>query len=91
MWKNVPFWLWKVQNGTSSLQREMERPSKQVAWGEEKFVVTEISPPPNRKGSDIIRWGKKGDGKFHIKEAYQEATGLDNKAKNPLWSKVWNP
>ena len=34
------FWLWKVKNGTSSLHREMERPSKKVAWGEEKFVVT---------------------------------------------------
>jgi hypothetical protein len=41
MWKNVFFWLWKVQKGTSSLHREMERPSKQVAWGEEKFVVTD--------------------------------------------------
>jgi hypothetical protein len=40
MWKNVTFWLWKVQKGTSSLHRKMERPSKQVAWGEEKFVVT---------------------------------------------------
>jgi hypothetical protein len=40
MWKNVFFWLWKVQKGTSSLHREMERPSKQVAWGEAKFVVT---------------------------------------------------
>jgi hypothetical protein len=34
------FWLWKVQKGTSSLHREMERPSKQVAWGEEKFSIT---------------------------------------------------
>jgi hypothetical protein len=40
MWKNVIFWLWKVQKGTSSLHREMERPSKQFAWGEENFVVT---------------------------------------------------
>jgi hypothetical protein len=23
------------------MHREMERPSKQVAWGEEKFVVTD--------------------------------------------------
>jgi hypothetical protein len=42
MWKNVLFLLWKVQKGTSSLHREMERPSKQVAWGEAKFVVTMI-------------------------------------------------
>jgi hypothetical protein len=27
--------------GTSSLHREMERPSKQVAWGEEKFSITD--------------------------------------------------
>jgi hypothetical protein len=27
------FWLWEVQKGTSSLHREMERPSEQVAWG----------------------------------------------------------
>jgi hypothetical protein len=40
VWKNILFWLWKVQEGTSSLHREMERPFKQVAWGEEKFVVT---------------------------------------------------
>jgi hypothetical protein len=40
MWKNVLFWLWKVKNGTSSLHRNIERPSKQVAWGEEKFAIT---------------------------------------------------
>jgi hypothetical protein len=28
------------KNGTSSLHREMERPSKQVSWSEAKFVVT---------------------------------------------------
>jgi hypothetical protein len=38
MWKNVLFWLWKVKKGTSSLHREMEIPSKQVAWGEVKLV-----------------------------------------------------
>jgi hypothetical protein len=26
--------------GTSSMDREMEIPSKQVAWGDEKFVIT---------------------------------------------------
>jgi hypothetical protein len=36
----VLFLLWKVQKGTSSLHKEMERPSNKVAWGEEKFVVT---------------------------------------------------
>jgi hypothetical protein len=40
MWKSVLFWLWKVQKGTSSLHREMERPSKQVSWGEAKFAIT---------------------------------------------------
>jgi hypothetical protein len=35
------FWLWKVQKGTSSLHREMKSPSKQVAWGEAKFAVTD--------------------------------------------------
>jgi hypothetical protein len=33
------FWLWKVQKRTLSLHREMERPSKQVVWGEEKFAI----------------------------------------------------
>jgi hypothetical protein len=27
------------KNGTSSLHREMEMPSKKVAWGEEKFPI----------------------------------------------------
>jgi hypothetical protein len=40
MWKNMIFWLWEVQTGTSSLHREMERPSKQVAWGEENIAIT---------------------------------------------------
>jgi hypothetical protein len=34
------FLLWKVKKETSSLHREMERPSKQVAWGEAKFAIT---------------------------------------------------
>jgi hypothetical protein len=29
------------QKGTSSPHREMERPSKQVAWGEEKLDITD--------------------------------------------------
>jgi hypothetical protein len=41
MRKNMIFWLWEVQNGTSSLHREMERPFKQVSWGEEKFSITD--------------------------------------------------
>jgi hypothetical protein len=40
MWKNVFFWLWKVQKGTSSLHMEMEMPSNKVPWGEAKFDVT---------------------------------------------------
>jgi hypothetical protein len=39
MWKNMLFGLSKVQKGTSILHREMESPSKQVAWGEEKTFV----------------------------------------------------
>jgi hypothetical protein len=35
------FWLWEVQKGTSSLHREMERPSKKVALGEENFSITD--------------------------------------------------
>jgi hypothetical protein len=31
----------KVQKGTSSLHREMERPSKQVSWGEAKLAITD--------------------------------------------------
>jgi hypothetical protein len=42
MWKNMIFWLWEVQKGTSSLHREMERPSEQVAWGEEKLAITNL-------------------------------------------------
>jgi hypothetical protein len=34
------FWLWKAQHGTSSLHREMERSSKEVAWGEVKLAIT---------------------------------------------------
>jgi hypothetical protein len=34
------FYLWKVQKGNSSLDREIERPSKQIAWGEEIVFVT---------------------------------------------------
>jgi hypothetical protein len=40
MWKNMFFWLWEVQKGTSNLHREMERPFEQVAWGEEKLYIT---------------------------------------------------
>jgi hypothetical protein len=40
MWKNMNFWIWKVQEGTSNLHKEMERPSKQFAWGEEIFSIT---------------------------------------------------
>jgi hypothetical protein len=40
MWKNIFFGSGRYKKGTSSLHREMERPSKQVAWSEEKFVVT---------------------------------------------------
>jgi hypothetical protein len=38
--EKVLFWLWKVQKGTSSLHRKMERPSNQIALGEEKFSIT---------------------------------------------------
>jgi hypothetical protein len=47
--------------------------------------------PPQQEGPEDHQMGEKGDGNFHIKEAYQEAMGLDNEANNPLWSKVWNP
>jgi len=40
MWKNIIFWLWKVQQGTSSLHKEMERPSNKFAWCEENFSIT---------------------------------------------------
>jgi hypothetical protein len=40
-------------------------------------------PPPLRKGQDIIRWGKKGDGNFHIKEAYREAMGFLDMLNRP--------
>ena len=42
MWENMIFSLWEVKKGTSSLYREMERPSEQVAWGEEKLVITTL-------------------------------------------------
>jgi hypothetical protein len=40
MWKNMIFWLWITQQGTSSLHREMERPSEKISWGEEKLSIT---------------------------------------------------
>jgi hypothetical protein len=43
MWKNMLFWLWKVQKGTSSLHRKMENPFKQVSWGEAKFIVKNLN------------------------------------------------
>jgi hypothetical protein len=30
----------KSKKGTSSMHREMERPSDKVAWGEEKLAIT---------------------------------------------------
>jgi hypothetical protein len=42
MWKNIIFWLREVKKGTSSLHREMERPSKEISWGEEKIVLTMV-------------------------------------------------
>jgi hypothetical protein len=42
MWKNMIFWIWEVQKGTSSLHREMERPSEKVAWGEAKIAITYV-------------------------------------------------
>jgi hypothetical protein len=54
MWKNVFFWLWKVQKGTSSLHMEMERPSNQVVWGEAKFVVTSLCWNVEETNADII-------------------------------------
>jgi hypothetical protein len=33
--------LWEVKKGTSSLHREMERPSEQVSWGEENLSITD--------------------------------------------------
>jgi len=41
MWNNIIFWLWKVQQWTASMHREMEIPFKQVAWGEENFSITD--------------------------------------------------
>jgi hypothetical protein len=35
------FWISKVQNGTSSLHREMEMKSKKIALGEEKNAITD--------------------------------------------------
>jgi len=42
MWKNMIFWLWEVQKGTSNLRWEMESPSEKVAWGETKLTITNI-------------------------------------------------
>jgi hypothetical protein len=39
--ENMFFWLWEVQKETSSLHKEMGRPSKQVASGEAKFSITD--------------------------------------------------
>jgi hypothetical protein len=45
MWKNMIFWLWEVQKGTSSLHREMKRISEKVAWCEEKLSITWLVHP----------------------------------------------
>jgi hypothetical protein len=45
-----------VKKGTSSLHMEMERPFKQVAWSEEKIVVT-YAPYCVRSEEDL-QWTK---------------------------------
>jgi hypothetical protein len=60
---------------------------------------SERSSPPNRKGPDIIRWGKRGDGNFHIKESYQEAmawimrprTHYGPRCGTPRYGRKWPP
>jgi hypothetical protein len=56
-----------------------------IEWNEPPHQVMEDIlkdyPPPLRQGHDILRWGRNGDGNFHIKEAYQEALGLGNEPK----------
>ena len=56
MWKNMIFWLWEVQKGTSNLHREMERPSTQFAWGEEKLARTDA--PQCVRSEEYLRWPK---------------------------------
>jgi hypothetical protein len=41
MYKNVHFWLWSEQKGDFKSAEGNGRPSKQDAWSEEKFVVTD--------------------------------------------------
>jgi hypothetical protein len=41
MYKNVHFWLWCEQKGDLGSAEGNGRPSKQVAWSETKFVVTD--------------------------------------------------
>jgi hypothetical protein len=55
MWKTVFFFLWKVKRGTLSLHREMERPSKQVAWGEGNVSLT---PDMNRTQEISLTLGR---------------------------------
>jgi hypothetical protein len=42
MCKNVYFWLWNEQKRDFKFAEGNGRPSKQVAWSEEKFVVTNM-------------------------------------------------
>jgi hypothetical protein len=50
MWKNVHFLFWNEQKGDFKSAEGNGRPSNQVAWSEEKFVIT---PSPQRtKGLD---------------------------------------
>jgi hypothetical protein len=41
MYKNVHFWLWNEQKGDFKSAEGNGRPSKKVAWSEEKIVVTD--------------------------------------------------
>jgi hypothetical protein len=42
-------------------------------------------PLPTRKGKDILRWGKKGDKNFRVKEAYMVGHGdLENAKMSSL-------
>jgi hypothetical protein len=40
MWKTMHFWLWNEQKRDLKFVEGNGRPFKQVAWSEEKFIVT---------------------------------------------------
>jgi hypothetical protein len=51
--ENFSFFTLEGKKGNSSLHREMERPSKEVTWGEEKFAITTTTSRFNNRSFKV--------------------------------------